>query len=202
MFLLVFGISDIAKAQIVASETFANFAFAPLSFVSKNNISQYKIAQNEKDRAIEVYCTRLKNKFGDYKWSEDPCGGVHWDAKLASNNGHPLVYKVFGKGDNTTLFLGGVHPDELTPVHLAFKLARYLQENPSVYTDKNIRVVIAPLVNPDGFIRNLPSRTNANGVDVNRNFLTYDWYHKAISTWRKSDWARLGISLVLSKYGN
>jgi len=31
-------------------------------------------------------------------------------------------------------------------------------------------IVIAPLLNPDGFLASSPTRVNANGVDLNRNF--------------------------------
>jgi len=36
-------------------------------------------------------------------------------------------------------------------------------------------IVIAPLVNPDGFLSRPQKRTNSGGVDVNRNFPTKDW---------------------------
>ena len=46
-------------------------------------------------------------------------------------------------------------------------------------------VVIAPIVSPDSFFKKRPTRTNARGVDVNRNFPTSDWNKKAISLWKK-----------------
>jgi protein MpaA len=47
-----------------------------------------------------------------------------------------------------------------------------------------VRVVVAPLVNPDGFLMKKPSRTNGNGIDLNRNFFTLDWYGKARKLWQ------------------
>jgi len=44
-------------------------------------------------------------------------------------------------------------------------------------------IVIAPLLNPDGFLASSPTRVNANGVDLNRNFPTKDWQAKAIRQW-------------------
>jgi len=43
---------------------------------------------------------------------------------------------------------------------------------------------IIPLLNPDGAV--LKTRTNANGVDVNRNFPTKDWDEMAVSQWHKT----------------
>jgi murein peptide amidase A len=44
-------------------------------------------------------------------------------------------------------------------------------------------IVIAPLLNPDGFLSTSPTRVNANGVDINRNFPTKDRQASAIRQW-------------------
>ncbi|MFK8138470.1 MAG: M14 family zinc carboxypeptidase [Bdellovibrionales bacterium] len=49
--------------------------------------------------------------------------------------------------------------------------------------DPRSRWRIIPVLNPDGLASN--TRTNANGVDVNRNYPTVDWYENAQSYWRK-----------------
>jgi len=41
------------------------------------------------------------------------------------------------------------------------------------------------LVNPDGFLKESTTRQNSNGVDLNRNFFTIDWYRLAGEWWRK-----------------
>ncbi|MCB0422626.1 MAG: DUF2817 domain-containing protein [Bdellovibrionales bacterium] len=43
---------------------------------------------------------------------------------------------------------------------------------------------VIPIVNPDGFKAN--TRTNANKVDVNRNFPTANWESQAIARWKRS----------------
>ena len=42
---------------------------------------------------------------------------------------------------------------------------------------------VVPILNPDGLKRK--TRTNANGVDVNRNFPSSDWNEKALQYWEK-----------------
>jgi protein MpaA len=60
---------------------------------------------------------------------------------------------------------------------------QWLEENISRFP--NTFVVLAPLVNPDGFFNPKKSRLNANGVDVNRNFFTKDWEARAIKDWKR-----------------
>ena len=43
---------------------------------------------------------------------------------------------------------------------------------------------IAPLVTPDSFFKRWPTRTNHNGIDVNRNFPTKDWAKDAMRIWK------------------
>ena len=84
------------------------------------------------------------------------------------------MFTTFGEDSRqTVLFLGGVHGDESPSVYLSFRLALFLKKNPELIRQK--KVVIAPLVNPDGFFSKPQRRTNGRGVDVNRNFPTRDW---------------------------
>jgi protein MpaA len=158
--------------------------FGQIDSVTLKNYRDSLIPQASKSASLGEFCQRLSVYFKKYGWDDDPCGSVEWHTSLKSKNGHPLIYATFGSGNHTTLLLSGVHPDEYTPVPVAFRFARYLKDNPAIYNKKNIRVIIAPLVNPDGFVRNVPSRTNANGIDLNRNFFTQDWYDSAIAWWQ------------------
>ena len=107
-----------------------------------------------------------------------PLQNIKWRVYGETKNKNPLIYTKIGSGSNTTLILGGVHADELTPMHLAFKFAQRLsQQKTDIHKLKNISFIIAPLVSPDGLFKNKPLRTNGL-VDPNRNFLTRDWYKK------------------------
>jgi len=135
-------------------------------------------------KKIKKYCQDIEERFKHYRWKTSHCQDVSWKVygELTTGN-HPLVYAVFGHGSETTLILSGVHPDEITPNSMGFWFAYYLLQHPEIYQKHDVRVVIAPLVNPDGFFASPPTRTNNRGVDLNRNFMTYDWYKNAWKNW-------------------
>jgi hypothetical protein len=85
--------------------------------------------------------------------------------------GRPLVYWVLGDGPESVLVLGGTHGNERTSSDVAFEFLRWALEHPGSHAGR--RLVIAPLVNPDGFARN--TRENAAGVDLNRNYPASNW---------------------------
>jgi protein MpaA len=134
-------------------------------------------------RECKEYLSVLERKFAGYQWTDLHPGDIPWEYYRATKNKKPLMFVTFGNSSkNCVLFLGGVHGDELPTVYLMFKLAHYVKENPSLFQDKCI--VIAPLLNTDGFLSNQQTRTNANGIDINRNFPTKDWKTKAIRQWK------------------
>lgn len=153
--------------------------FTPIEVVSPWNFKNIVMDESKRTDAIKAFCKELDGSFKNYNWAADPCGQINWRVENQSKNGRPLIYAVFGEGKETTLILGGVHGNEITPVPLAFKFARYLSTHLDTLKSSNSRVVIAPIVNPDGFLIPSPTRTNAGGVDLNRNFFTEDWYARS-----------------------
>ncbi len=89
-----------------------------------------------------------------------------------SVQGRDLTAYRFGSGSTKILFVGGMHGNERSSYRtlIAFvdELERRFNEIPS---DKT--VVIIPDINPDGY--EVQSRTNANNIDLNRNFPSNDW---------------------------
>lgn len=160
------------------------FGFSRIPYVSPENLNEFMLDEKAEPQAVKEICARIAERFRRYSWESDPCGSLPWKASLKTRAGNPLLYVSFGKGPETTLIISSVHPDEFTPVPMGFRFAHYLENHPELYL-KNARVVIAPLVNPDAFLRNRPTRQNANGVDLNRNFFTIDWYGSAGDIWRK-----------------
>ncbi len=134
-------------------------------------------------------CTALDQAFQKRKWGNSACslaGDISvWKIGGKSIKGRPFIYTVYGneKATNTTLIFSMVHGDEITPLYLGFQIAAWAKENMGAHPDS--RLIIAPLVNPDGFMGLPKSRTNAHGVDCNRNFATKDWSRDALKAWKK-----------------
>ena len=78
------------------------------------------------------------------------------------------------------LVIGGIHGDEPSSTSLVMHWVQSAMETPS-----NIHWRFVPLVNPDGMLQAKPTRTNAHGVDLNRNFPTPDWDKEAAIYWNK-----------------
>lgn len=145
-----------------------------------------------KAQRISALCERVDERYRSLGWKRSPCSSLPWTYERVSEQGYPLIYwdysgLTWGRGepppDESTLVLGGVHPDELTPINLAFRFAEALNKDTGLFAQH--RVVVAPLVNPDGFFMFPARRTNANGIDLNRNFATRDWWPNAVSWWKK-----------------
>lgn len=73
---------------------------------------------------------------------------------------------MFGLSDNLhqTLIIGVVHGDEPQGQDLIEKYTNEFEKE---------NVLFIPCLNPDGKLKN--TRTNSNGVDINRNFPTKNW---------------------------
>ena len=77
------------------------------------------------------------------------------------------------------LLIGGIHGDEYSSVSIVFKWMNTLDE----YHSGLFHWHIVPLVNPDGLLQEESQRTNANGVDLNRNFPTPNWEEETEEYW-------------------
>lgn len=78
------------------------------------------------------------------------------------------------------LVVGGIHGDELSSSSLVFHWINWATETPS-----NVHWRFVPLMNPDGAFRERPTRMNARGVDLNRNFPTPGWDKEAPDYWQR-----------------
>jgi protein MpaA len=95
---------------------------------------------------------------------------VPWQIIAESTEGRNIYLLEIGNDHPTTLIFAAFHGNEQTGFHLAVQLAESLYANPGQIKGK---AVIVPVVNPDGLMAR--TRTNANGVDINRNFPTDNW---------------------------
>jgi protein MpaA len=138
--------------------------------------------------SVQTWCEELSKEIQKLGWKNlDPCSGVQWEIGGRSVLGRPLLVADFGdpKSTNTTLVFSMVHGDENTPLYSVIQLTRYLAEHQELFKKSGARVVVAPMVNPDGFFRRTKTRTNAHKVDLNRNLPTRDWHALARKLWRQ-----------------
>jgi protein MpaA len=90
----------------------------------------------------------------------------------SSVRGEPIVLYRFGEADSApTLIIAAIHGDEPEALFVGRRLVEHLRENPDAAKGKPVAVI--PVANPDGVAQR--SRTNANGVDCNRNFPASNW---------------------------
>jgi protein MpaA len=161
----------------------------PISFIAVGILISLMtapvFAEDEIETTVPLLCQGLDKAFQKRNWGKNPCLDIDWKFESTSVQGRPLLYTVFGPADskNTTLIFSMVHGDEITPLYLGFKMVEWAKENMKRYP--NARLIIAPLVNPDGFFGYPKTRMNAHGVDCNRNFNTKDWSKDAINSWKK-----------------
>jgi protein MpaA len=78
------------------------------------------------------------------------------------------------------LVVGGIHGDELSSASLVFHWIGHAADAAG-----GIDWRFLPALNPDGLMLPKPSRVNANGVDLNRNFPTPRWAQEAPRYWEK-----------------
>lgn len=104
--------------------------------------------------------------------NEKPCSRIlDRRPQYRSVEGRPIEVFSFGKASRTILLMAGVHGDEANGVEMVRGILGLLQNiDPAILAN---RVVVMPLVNPDGYEES--ARRNARNIDINRNFPTKDF---------------------------
>jgi len=108
------------------------------------------------------------------------------DMLSRSVQGRPLWARDVKSPDSRlrVLVVGGMHGDEMSSSALVFHwigLASTQQQKGSL----PVHWRFIPALNPDGLLSRPSRRTNANGVDLNRNFPTPNWARDAPFYWEK-----------------
>ncbi len=80
------------------------------------------------------------------------------------------------------LVLGGMHGDEPSSSSVALHWL-FLARHSAFELPQPVHWRFIPALNPDGLLMAQPRRTNANGVDLNRNFPTPEWLQDAPRYW-------------------
>ncbi len=135
--------------------------------------------------AQQQFCHRVGSRLNSIS-IKDCLGPVYQSSGARSSKGEPIMISRFGKvpGVKPTgrvLLLGGTHGDELSSASAVFEWANSLRAEHSGEFEWHV----VPIVNPDGLLTARPTRTNANGIDLNRNMPTPDWQNSALKYWRE-----------------
>ncbi len=156
----------------------------PVATVASVKPSKPTPSETQRSRTQTEFCEQINRRLSSI--DQQHCMA----AKLSetwhvSVNRTPILRAKFSRINGVTptgriLLLGGVHGDELSSVSIVFEWLKFLR----VHHDGEFVWNVIPVVNPDGLFRAKPSRTNANGVDLNRNMPTRDWQGSALSYWR------------------
>ena len=144
-----------------------------------------ELSVGDKQR-VDQLCERIANRLASVSLVE--CLSLDLNpSKHSSSKGVPILVREFPAMPSReplgrVLLIGGVHGDELTSISSVFKWMHKLNR----YHTGMFHWHIAPLVNPDGALRKKTQRTNANGVDLNRNLPTPNWSRLSKHYWVKT----------------
>lgn len=133
----------------------------------KNYQSYFKetIKENTEEATLDKVCAQVELRKGCQSIGGEPIFHSDYNSKM------PAPKKI--------LVLSLIHGDEKQ----AGELGRFWLERLSKLDNARNSWRIIPVANPDGVKNN--TRTNANGVDLNRNFPTADWAAEAVKYWEK-----------------
>lgn len=87
-----------------------------------------------------------------------------------SVKGTPIMAAVYGSGKRLVIVFGGIHGNESDSSIVAKALMGSLGQEQGL---ESLTIIVVPDANPDGLLAN--TRTNARGVDINRNFPSASW---------------------------
>lgn len=135
--------------------------------------------------SVETACRSIAAKVQGVSAGECAASGLQ-AATVASVQGQPILFRDYLAGSRRStpkrvLLIGGIHGDELSSVQVSFEWMRRL----AAEKFQPFHWRVAPCLNPDGLLKPSSSRTNARGVDLNRNFPTPRWAELAPRYWEK-----------------
>jgi protein MpaA len=87
----------------------------------------------------------------------------------------PIEMFVFGAGERPVVVMGAIHGNEPTSESVARGLLDELRRTPQ--SASGVPVAVLPVANPDGLAAK--TRTNANRIDLNRNFPAANWKQRS-----------------------
>lgn len=179
--------TDILKlASVLPTLMFAQTTFAAASTApSPTPTTQAPVASTSPAELKKICDKRLEKvpAGSKFKQIDRICSEVAQLSKCTSVRGEPIFHWQKA-GDPTTkssqniLVLALIHGDEPESASVA---TAWMERLLDIQPRNTWRVI--PILNPDSW--DLKTRTNANGVDVNRNFPSKDWDDLAHKYWKE-----------------
>ncbi len=150
-----------------------------LQIVLLTTLSTYVYAVTDN---VSNACKMLSDKLQSVTYSS--CINIDFsDKSYLSVKKRPILYKEYPpkkrKPRARVLFLGGIHGDELSAFSVSLKWMAILKK----FHSGLFHWVFLPALNIDGLLAKKPTRFNANGVDLNRNFPPSDGEQAAFNYW-------------------
>ena len=136
--------------------------------------------------SVDELCQAVGDTLGSVSTRQCLQQNFQFGESLSSNN-RPLLFKEYGPTETRkplgrVILMGGIHGDEYSSVSLIFRWLEKLDQ----YHSGLFHWQVVPLLNPDGLLQKpRATRQNGNGVDLNRNFPTFDWNSLAENYWIK-----------------
>lgn len=137
--------------------------------------------------SVEDACAEIAAKLSSVGYAECLARGLRV-SEGRSVLGRPILVKesppLPGRRPRArVLLVGGIHGDEYSSVSVVFKWMKILDRHHSGLFHWRF----VPLLNPDGLLRRpRAQRMNANGVDLNRNFPTPNWFEESQAYWERT----------------
>lgn len=133
---------------------------------SLNRCSSYTLSINSEVK-------NLYDLAGDSSWRHTFKSSCAIVSSIGSSvQGRSVQSHSFGNGSSVIVYVGGMHGTESSGTRTLEGFIDALEQNPD-RIPANRRIVIIANSNPDGGAHG--TRTNANNVDLNRNFPAHDW---------------------------
>jgi len=97
---------------------------------------------------------------------DEHAGGAAWSVAGMSTQGRPVKWRILGSGPRRILWIGGIHGNEREGSVATAELPDECLADPG--WSERVTLAIVEDLNPDGSFAD--RRSNANGIDLNRNF--------------------------------
>ncbi|HUR40486.1 MAG TPA: M14 family murein peptide amidase A [Verrucomicrobiae bacterium] len=135
--------------------------------------------------SIERACELIGNRLASIATKDCLDAGLR-SSLTGTVEGQPILWRDIRSqrpqgNTQRILLLGGIHGDEFSSVSIVFQWMKQLANDR--FQPFYWRIV--PCLNPDGLLKVPETRTNASGVDLNRNFPTPDWNETALPYWER-----------------